>query len=149
MQLEKELKDKIPFRSQYSKTIVNIVYSANWVEERFNEYLKPEQITWQQFNALRILERAKQTMSTKDLKALMVDKNSDASRLIDRLVLKGLVIKKASEQDLRKIVITLSDSGTFLLKRLEARFQEMEAIVGNLSDDESVSLNNLLDKMRG
>lgn len=149
MQLEKELKDKIPFRSQYSKTIVNIVYSANWVEERFNEYLKPEQITWQQFNALRILERAKQTMSTKDLKALMVDKNSDASRLIDRLVLKGLVIKKASEQDLRKIVITLSDSGTFLLKRLEARFQEMEAIVGNLSDEESVSLNNLLDKMRG
>lgn len=149
MQLEKELKDKIPFRSQYSKTIVNVVYTANWVEDKFNEYLKPELITWQQFNALRILERSEQVMSTKDLKALMVDKNSDASRLIDRLVMKGLVQKKSSEQDLRKLVITITQDGISLLKRLEGRFSELEAIVNKLTRDESLLLNKLLDKMRG
>lgn len=149
MQLEKELKDKIPFRSLYSKTIVNIVYTANWVQDRFNDYLRPEQITWQQFNALRILERSNKTISTKDLKALMVDKNSDASRLIDRMVLKGLVQKKISETDLRKLVITITPDGLALLKRLESRFEQLEKIVNTLTKQETAALNKLLDKMRG
>ncbi|GGH77646.1 DNA-binding MarR family transcriptional regulator [Filimonas zeae] len=137
------------FRNEYQKVMVNILYSAGWITENQKRFLEPEDITPQQYNIMRILRGSTKPLSTLQIRERMLDKMSDTSRIVDRLLLKGLVDKKVCSTDKRLVDITISEKGLELLERLDARNDELDYMVSStLSSREAEELNTLLDKMR-
>ena len=137
------------FRSEYHKALVNIIFSSNWLLERIRLILEQEDITHQQYNILRILKGTAQPMSTLQIRERMLDKMSDTSRIVERLLKKELVNKMVCAGDKRLVDITISDKGLALLERLEEGSKAMDRITCTLNDEEVQTLNFLLDKMRG
>lgn len=148
MTLEQELNRQ--FRNQNHKVTVNVHYSGLWVQEKMSKLLENYQLTNQQYNIIRILGRAEEPLSTLQLRRRMMDKMSDTSRIVDRLVLKGLVKKTTSKKDRRLVDIVLSQKGKDLIKKLEREMDnKVDKLTGKLSAQEAYQLNLLLDKMRG
>jgi DNA-binding MarR family transcriptional regulator len=136
------------FRNEYQKAIVNLIYTYNWTTERLKKIFDKEDITMQQFNILRILRGSEKPLSTLQIRERMLDKMSDTSRIVDRLVIKGLVKKTVCESDKRLVDVTISDTGKKLLEKLDAFEMDIDTIVKSLSEQEATTLNNLLDKLR-
>ena len=137
------------FRNEHQKAIVNLLYTYNWVTEKSKELFATEDITPQQFNILRILRGSHPTpLSTLQIRERMLDKMSDTSRIVDRLIGKGLVKKGICKDDRRLVDVMITEKGKKLLERLDARQDEIDNIIGNLSKKEASSLSELLDKIR-
>jgi DNA-binding MarR family transcriptional regulator len=147
MSLEKDINQHV-FRSEYQKSAINLIYTFNWANERLNRLFEPFDITQQQFNILRILRGAGQPLSTLQIRQRMLDKMSDTSRIVDRLVKKGLVKKTVCHEDRRLVDILLTDKGKKLLQTMDGFNEEMDAIFKYLSLDDAKQLNMLLDKIR-
>jgi DNA-binding MarR family transcriptional regulator len=110
--------------------------------------LQEEDITHQQYNILRILRGSKKPLSTLQIRERMLDKMSDTSRIVERLVKKNLVEKKVCDTDKRLVDVSISQNGLDVLKRLDEKNGELDAILDNLSPKEAEVLSDLLDKMR-
>ncbi|MBL7738410.1 MAG: MarR family transcriptional regulator [Chitinophagaceae bacterium] len=137
------------FRNEFQKASINLIYTYNWLTEKSKALFAPEDITPQQFNILRILRGSyPQPLSTLQIRERMLDKMSDTSRIVDRLIAKGLVKKVTCKADRRLVDITITDKGKKLLERLDQRQDEMDGIIGNLSAKEATALSELLDKIR-
>jgi MarR family transcriptional regulator, 2-MHQ and catechol-resistance regulon repressor len=137
------------FRNEHQKAIVNLLYTYNWVTERSRELFATEDITPQQFNILRILRGSHpQPLSTLQIRERMLDRMSDTSRIVDRLISKGLVKKGICKDDRRLVDVMITDKGKRLLERLDVRQDEIDNIIGNLTKKEAVVLSDLLDKIR-
>ena len=136
------------FRTEYQKAIINLIFTFNWVNEKINNHFGPFDITQQQFNILRILRGAGQPLSTLQIRQRMLDKMSDTSRIVDRLVKKGLVKKTTCREDRRLVDILLTEKGKKLLQTMDGLNEEMESIFKYLSQEEAQQLNSLLDKIR-
>ena len=147
MSLEKEIHQKV-FRSEYQKSTINLIYTYNWLNEKVSKLFEPFDITQQQFNILRILRGAGQPLSTLQIRQRMLDKMSDTSRIVDRLIKKGLVKKSICHEDRRLVDILLTDKGKKLLQTMDGLNDEMESIFKYLSEEEARQLNVLLDKIR-
>ena len=147
MSLETDIQQS-KFRNEYQKTVINIIYTYNWLTEQSKKFFEKEDITPQQFNILRILRGAGKPLSTLQIRQRMLDKMSDTSRIVDRLVKKGLVKKVTCKADRRLVDVSISESGSQLLEKLDQYSDEMEAIISNLSHEEATTLNGLLDKLR-
>lgn len=147
--IEKDIHQKT-FQNNRQKAIINLLYTYGWVMEKIKAFLlSREDITPQQFNILRILRGSHpQPLSTLQIRERMLDKASDTSRIVDRLVLKELVHKRTCKKDKRLVDVTITEKGQELLKRLDERQADMDAVTGNLTEKEFESLSNLLDKMR-
>ena len=138
------------FRSEYQKAAVNLLYTYGWITERTRELFASEDITPQQFNILRILRGSHpQPLSTLQIRERMLDKMSDTSRIVDRLITKGLVRKGTCKTDRRLVDVMISDKGKKMLERLDERQDELDNIIGNLTEKEAATLSELLDKIRG
>lgn len=138
------------FRSDYQKASINLIYTFNWLTERSRAFFATEDITPQQFNILRILRGSHPNpLSTLQIRDRMLDKMSDTSRIVDRLIVKGLVKKAVNKTDRRLVDVMITDKGKKLLERLDKRQDEMDNILGNLSKKEALLLSELLDKVRG
>lgn len=138
------------FRNEYQKAGLNLMYTYGWIMERIKEVFASEDITPQQFNILRILRGSHpQPLSTLQIRERMLDRMSDTSRIVDRLITKGLVKKAVCKTDRRLVDVIISDKGKKLLERLDKRQDELDNIVGNLSEKEAATLSILLDKLRG
>ena len=137
------------FSNEYHRASVNILFTYGWLIERMKTFLEPVDITPQQFNALRILRGSHpKPLSTLQLRQRLLDKMSDTSRLVDRLIVKGLVKKTISSKDKRLVDITITDKGKRLLQKLDTKQHELDGILGNLSSAEAETLSQLLDKIR-
>jgi DNA-binding MarR family transcriptional regulator len=136
------------FRSIQQKATINFIYTFNWMNEKIKGMLDQYDITSQQFNILRILRGAGKPISTLQIRQRMLDKMSDTSRIVDRLIKKKLVKKVICEGDRRLVDVSISDSGLQLLERIDLRQDEMESVFKNLTGEEVIMLNNLLDKIR-
>lgn len=137
------------FRNEYQRAGVNLIYTYNWITERSKAIFAPEDITPQQFNILRILRGSyPQPLSTLQIRERMLDKMSDTSRIVDRLIAKGLVKKGTCKEDRRLVDVMITDKGKKLLERLDDRQDELDNILGNLSKKEAAQLSELLDKIR-
>ncbi len=147
MSLEKDI-NQSKFRNNYQRGIVNLIYTFNWMNEKVKFIFDKEDITAQQFNILRILRGAGKPISTLQIRQRMLDKMSDTSRIVDRLVLKGLVKKNVCPDDKRLVDVSISDKGKKLLANLDQYEPEMDSIFGNLNESEIKTLNKLLDKIR-
>lgn len=138
------------FRNEHQKATLNILFTYNWITERTKEVFASEDITPQQFNILRILRGSHpQPLSTLQIRERMIDKMSDTSRIVDRLIAKGLVKKAICKDDRRLVDVMITDKGRKLLERLDSRQDELDNIIGNLSKKEASVLSELLDKIRG
>src|SRR5664279_3558894 len=147
MTLEQDINQQI-FRSEYQKAAINLIYTFNWANEKLSRQFEPFDITQQQFNILRILRGAGQPLSTLQIRQRMLDKMSDTSRIVDRLVKKGMVKKSVCREDRRLVDVLLTDKGKKLLQSMDGMNEEMDSIFKYLSDEEAQHLNVLLDKIR-
>jgi DNA-binding MarR family transcriptional regulator len=136
------------FRNDYQKGIINLIYTYNWMNEKMKNVFDNEGVTAQQYNILRILRGAAKPISTLQIRERMLDKMSDTSRIVDRLVLKGLAKKTVCKDDKRLVDVSISPKGKTLLEKIDLYEKDMDAILGNLTDVEAKSLNKLLDKIR-
>ena len=147
MGIEKDIQQQA-FRNEYQKATVNIIFSANWLHEKIKDFLEAEGITPQQYNILRILRGNKQPMSTLQIRERMLDKMSDTSRIVERILKKGLVEKKICSTDKRLVDVNISKKGMAVLESLDKKNQQLDSILQALSAEEAAVLNKLLDKMR-
>ena len=147
MSIEKDI-SQAKFRNEYQKTAINLIYTYNWMHEKMKVFFDREKITGQQFNILRILRGAGKPISTLQIRQRMLDKMSDTSRIVDRLILKGLARKIICSDDKRLVDVSITDKGKKLLEKMEAYENEMDSIFENLNLSEAKTLNTLLDKIR-
>ncbi len=148
MKIEDEIKQQ-NFRSNHQKALLNLLYTASWLQGSQQNFFKPFRITAQQFNILRILKgQHPSAISATDIKARMLDKNSDVSRLLDRLVRKNLITKTTCPNDKRATDVTIAEAGLALLGTLEKYQGEIDGVL-SLTDAEALQLSELLDKCRG
>jgi DNA-binding MarR family transcriptional regulator len=147
MSIEKDIQQP-KFRNEYHKTVVNLIYTYNWITEKTKQFFEKGDITSQQYNILRILRGAGKPLSTLQIRQRMLDKMSDTSRIVDRLVKKELVQKVICKTDRRLVDVTITDAGMQLLDRLDSYNEQMDAMLGSLSEEEAKMLNQLLDKIR-
>lgn len=147
MSLDKEIWSS-KFRNEYHKAMVNIIYTNNWIMERNKEIFDRGEITPQQYNILRILRGAREPISTLQIRQRMLDKMSDTSRIVDRLLKKDLVKKCVCPSDKRLVDVSITPTGLALLEELDKCNGEMDSLLNNLSNEEVCSLNRYLDKIR-
>jgi DNA-binding MarR family transcriptional regulator len=148
MKLEEEIKQP-RFSSPHQKALINLIFTSNWVMSRQQDFFKPFGITSQQFNILRILKGCyPKGISGTEIKSRMLDKNSDVSRLLDRLAGKGLVERKVCPVDKRASDIFITTDGLALLEKLQPHRQELDNLL-KLSSEEASLLSDLLDRARG
>lgn len=137
------------FRNPQQKAAINLIYTLSWMRERTKCIFEAEDITPQQFNILRILRGSfPQPLSTLQIRERMLEKMSDTSRIVDRLIAKGLVKKLTCKNDRRLVDVIISDKGKKLLERLDTRQDEIDGVLGNLSEKDANILSDLLDKIR-
>lgn len=138
------------FRNEYHKGVVNLVYTSGYINTALQQLFSRYEVTMQQFNILRILRGIHpESCSNSYIKERMLDKNSDVTRIISRLVSRGLVARESSKADRRKVEIRIQQAGLDLLARMDANSCEEEQILHNLSEEEVAELNRLLDRIRG
>jgi DNA-binding MarR family transcriptional regulator len=147
MSLETDIQ-QTKFRNEYQKLHINLIFTYNWVTEQSKKFFETEDITPQQFNILRILRGAGKPLSTLQIRQRMLDKMSDTSRIVDRLVKKGLVKKVICKSDRRLVDVSISETGATLLEKLDQHESDMDSVVTNLTLEEATNLNQLLDKIR-
>ncbi|MEM0938272.1 MAG: MarR family transcriptional regulator [Bacteroidota bacterium] len=137
------------FTNEYSKAVINVIYTYSWLYQKHLEVFKKHGLTTPQFNILRILRGQHPKPSTVNLLIdRMLDKSSNASRIVDRLEQKGLVTRKQCENDRRAVDVFISDQGLRLLVVLDEEMAVFEKETRNLSEEEATTMNLLLDKMR-
>ena len=148
MGISKEIQ-QTNFRSENHKAMVNLIFSSNWLLERIKKFLEKGDITHQQYNILRILRgKHPEPISAVEIKSRMLDKHSDVSRLLDRLIGKKLVVKNKCPNDKRASNISIALSGMALLEKLDQAINNIDSKMLKLSKEESKQLSDLLDKGR-
>lgn len=137
------------FRNPHQKAAINLIYTLGWMRDKTKCFFEAEDITPQQFNILRILRGSfPQPLSTLQIRERMLEKMSDTSRIVDRLIAKGLVKKVTCKNDRRLVDVIITDKGRKLLERLDTKQDEMDGVLGNLSEKDANILSDLLDKIR-
>ena len=149
MQIDEEIKTR-KFEDNYHKVIINVAYTSGWLNNLLRCQFERYNLTQQQFNILRILRGQFPNPCTINLlKERMLDKMSDASRIVDRLEQKGLVSRCTNKRDRRAVDIRISETGLDILKKMDAEFKASDFLKNNLTEEEAGLLSDLLDKLRG
>ena len=147
MSIDKDI-NQSNFKSEYQKAIVNLIFTYNWTTEQLKNIFNEEGLTLQQFNILRILRGSQVALSTLQIRERMLDKMSDTSRIVDRMIIKGFAKKAICKTDKRLVDVTITSKGLKLLEKMDKQEDKMEAIFESLSGTEAKTLNKLLDKIR-
>ena len=136
------------FRNEFQKMGINLLFTANWLNEQIGKMLSEEGVTQQQYNILRILRGSATPLSTLKIRERMLDKMSDTSRIVDRLIAKELVVKNTCEKDKRLVDITLSPKGLSLIEQLDQFNDRIDALLKGINESEAKTMNQILDKIR-
>lgn len=147
MSISKDINQR-KFRNEHQKAMINLIYSYNWVMENTRKHLDQYDLTSQQFNILRILRGAGEPLSTLQIRQRMLDKMSDTSRIVDRLVKKDLAQKVICPADRRLVDVTITEKGRNLLAEMDEHESDWDNLLKNLDTKEATQLNALLDKLR-
>lgn len=133
-----------------NKTLLNILYTKNKLTERFHEILKQYDLSSEQFSVLQMLRDHKgKPVNLWAIQENMIAKTSNTSRLVDKLLLKGLVKRKICKENRRKIEVSIAPKGLRCVAELEPKIISLEEnLANNLSPDELQALNLLLEKYR-
>ena len=149
MKIDQEIQST-RFEDNYHKLTINISYTYGWITNITRDKFEKYNLTSQQFNILRILRGQYPNPATINLlKERMIDKMSDASRIVDRLIQKGMVSRCTNKKDRRAVDIRISDQGLEILSKMDHEFKAKDFLKDNLTEEEAGQLSDLLDKMRG
>lgn len=149
MSLEQEIRQE-KFESEFHKAAVNILFTSSWLYHTNTLRLKPMGITPEQYNVLRILRGSHpRAMMLTDITCRMIDKSSNATRLVEKLRQKSLVKREICEQNRRQVDIVITPKGLELLGRIDKESDAWVATLRNISKTEAQELNRILDKLRG
>ncbi|MDN5201966.1 MarR family winged helix-turn-helix transcriptional regulator [Fulvivirgaceae bacterium BMA10] len=141
---------KTTFANEKHRFISNVVYTGNWLRNRFADFLKPFRLSPQQFNILRILRGAKDWVNMNDIKNRMVEKSPNTTRLCDKLVEKMLIERRRSEEDRRVVYLKISNQGLQLLANIDVQDDKgYTSFLDNVTDEEAKLVSKILDKLRG
>ncbi len=147
MSINKDI-NQANFKSEYQKAIVNLIFTYNWTTEQLKQLFYEEGLTMQQFNILRILRGSPIALSTLQIRERMLDKMSDTSRIVDRIIIKGFAKKAICKEDKRLVDVTITPKGLKLLEKMDKQDEKMANIFERISEAEAKTLNKLLDKIR-
>tara|TARA_R110002049_G_scaffold355_8_gene2127 strand:+ start:4791 stop:5228 length:438 start_codon:yes stop_codon:yes gene_type:complete len=134
------------FPNSKVKALLNIIYTANWLNSKQNEYFKPYGISPQQYNILRILRGAGEPIAVQTIKDRMLERAPNATRLMDKLCAKGLINRIPCATDRRVVHIEIAKDGLALLKTIDK--SKREDLLKKITAKEAEMLSNLLDKLR-
>lgn len=149
MGLEKEIQQE-KFSNEYEKVAVNILFTGSWLHNLNASRLKAHGLTPEQYNVLRILRGSHpKTLRLSDISCRMIDKNSNATRLVEKLRLKGLLKRERCEDNRRQVDVFITDKGLALLKKIDLEEAAWMAKLKNINRTEAAELNRILDKLRG
>lgn len=146
MKIEEEL--KVSFLSEQHKLTVNIRHTSNVLNNYQNGLMAKYDISMPQFNILRILRGAKEALSVHTVKERMIEKSPNTTRLMDKLIDKGLIDRIRCEKDRRIVYVTITQQGLNVLSEIDVDFKSQSIIPNGLNDQEAKLLNDLLDKLR-
>jgi DNA-binding MarR family transcriptional regulator len=147
--IEEEIKQK-SFDNALIKANINVLYTANWLNNKISNVLKPHNVTHEQFNVLRILKGSHpNNMCQKDILSRMIAPNSNVTLLIKKLKEKNFIEVLQSDRDKREYEISITEIGLFLLTDIELALKSNVSLFNHLNDNEASTLNALLDKLRG
>ena len=146
--IEQAIRQEKPFVNEARKALVNLIFTANYVSEQMDRFFADFGLTHKQYNVLRIVKGAKTSPSTAYIRDRMLDKNCDASRIVDRLIQKDVLFKRKQREDKRQIEIRLTQKGFELLEAISDQLTELDSIFGSISSEEATLLNNILDNIR-
>ena len=148
MKIENEIKGR--FRNEYHKGLINLIFTTKQLNQRFASVLKSHKITEAQYNVLRILRGNKQstTSSIGYIKERMLDRNSDVSRIVDKLYGLQYVDRKECPNDRRQKEVSITEKGLELLSKMDKSEKKVDTFLKNLNNSEIKILNKLLDKIR-
>lgn len=150
MSLEQEIKQEKGFASERHKAVVNIMFTEAWLRSQMSEILKPYDLTVQQYNVLRILRGSSpKPLSTSCIRGRMLDKMSDASRIVDRLYKKELLERKTCSVDKRLVDVFISKEGLKVLSQIDDSMRTFNESVNSITEEEARVLNGILDRIRG
>ena len=146
--LEEMLKSK-PISDPYHRIVIHIMYTGYWVLSQITLMLKTEDITEPQYNVLRILRgQHGKPMSLIEIQDRMIQKMSNVSRLVDKLMSKELVVRQSCDENRRKVNILITPMGMDLLGRLEQPVSDLiHNLTGHLALTETTELGRLLAKI--
>lgn len=137
------------FINDRQKALVNIYFTNNWLHNEYHVVLKAYNVTAQQFNILKILNEVyPKSMMVSTIKLQMLDKSSDITRLVERLLEKNLVVRRQDQKNRRKINVKLNTIGHSLVSKMDKDIRNFEGFIEHLSDKEIKQLNSLLNKIR-
>ena len=142
--LAKDINSSFP--SEHVKALINIKYTANYLDQIGSAMLKPYEISEPQYNILRILRGAGKAITVNQVKERMVQKSPNTTRLMDKLCEKSLIRRTRCENDRRVVYIEILEKGKNLLEKI--RFDDFNQYMKQLSKAEAKQLNTLLDKIR-
>lgn len=142
--LAKEINSKFP--NEFVKALINIKYTANYLDNIGNEILKPHKISVQQYNILRILRGAGKAISVNTVKERMIEKSPNSTRLMDKLCEKNLIERTRCDHDRRVVYIKITKRGLKLLD--EVNMDEFDKHMNKIELNEAEALNRILDKLR-
>ncbi|GAB3424840.1 MarR family winged helix-turn-helix transcriptional regulator [Niabella aquatica] len=147
MTIEEEMQQS-RFTSAYEKLAFNLIYSNRWLENFLKKHFGEQGLTMQQYNILRILRGSRPApLSTLQIRERMIDKMSDTSRIVDRLLIKELVTKQTSKIDSRLVEVRITRKGLGLLTKLDEIDRQIADHLGNITEEEAALVSTLLDKM--
>jgi DNA-binding MarR family transcriptional regulator len=148
LKIEEEI-NQSKFNSPQEKAIVNIIFTANAIEDAFKKALKMYDISLPQYNVLRILKGRKDGYATcGDLKDVMLDKNPDVTRLCDKLVLKKLIVRSNNKNNRRQILLRISDKGLQALEEINPYFAAVNTGLNGISAEKLEQMSDILDEIR-
>ena len=148
MSIEQDIKQE-KFVNEYEKVAVNILFTSSWLYHINTQRLKPHGITPEQFNVLRILRGSQpKALMLADITCRMVDKSSNATRLVEKLRQKGLVKREICENNRRQVDIVITLKGLDVLGQIDAGSDAWTATLKGISKTEAAELNRVLDKLR-
>jgi DNA-binding MarR family transcriptional regulator len=149
MSLEQDLQQE-KFNNEFNKAAVNILFTSSWLYNINAGRLKEYGITPEQYNVLRILRGSHpKPLMLAEITARMIDKSSNATRLVEKLRQKGLLKREICENNRRQVDISVTDKGLNILRKVDADEAEWLAVLKNISKTEAQELNRILDKLRG
>lgn len=145
-----KIQDVREYRSEFHCARLNVLLTESWLSDSMRNFFDSYDITGQQYHIMRIVQRSAEPLSILQIREKMLERMCDASRLIDRLILKELVIKKVSKLDKRLVEVYLTEKGESLLESISLNIATLDNLISaNITEEEAQKICELLKKMRG
>ncbi len=136
------------FKNAQQKAIVNLRITSNLIGQKQNAFMEPYGLTLPQFNILRILRGANETLNVNTIKDRMIEKSPNTTRLMDKLIDKQLIDRVRCEEDRRVVYVTINKNGLALLEKIDEDLKLDNIFENKLSESDALLLSDLLDKLR-